>query len=42
VIYSVLGEHHNKMLVDIKGLVHPKIKILSLFTHHPQVVTNPL
>ncbi len=28
----------NALLDEFKGIVHPKIKMLSLFTHHPHVV----
>jgi len=27
-----VGEHHNNVLADIKGRIHPKMKILSLLT----------
>jgi len=31
---------HQNMCVELKGLVHPKMKILSVFTH-PHVVPTP-
>lgn len=36
--YSLLTTASN-VLISIKGVVHPKCKILRFFTH-PQVVTN--
>jgi len=37
--YTVCNEKTNSSCYVVKGIVHPKMKILSSFTH-PQVVPN--
>ncbi len=38
--WIILSCYYFNLLIDIKGILHPKIKMLSFFTY-PHVVPNP-